>query len=257
MKLFHLFFVLLYLPLFSTATIPKQNRPFQEFISSKEKENIVVILKLPLENRKQALKTYDGRTFTILKTLATNKKENIGFRWKSLTSLARIYPKKSYPIIQSALKSSNCLIRNAGLVSMEIINPEKSLEWAGYFLDDSSLIVRTAAVDLIKKLRAEKYKIQLMEKLNAPDSFYKNKSLWIRHHIVSALVDFSEPGEEKFFVFLLHDEDPRIHSPAIAALEKLTGETFDLPEKTKNITKTKKQMWISWWSENRLDSSSL
>lgn len=241
----------------------KATSPSSTVVQKTDYQNIKMILDLPLKNRIQALSDYGSRGFVILSRFVFSDKEKMPIRWKALISLARLYPEKSLPMVKKALHSSVWFLRNAGLIAMEIINPKESVRWAGQFLNDPSLVVRTAAVTMIKKHKASQYKMQLIGKLNAPDSFYKNKSLWIRHHIASALADFCEPGEEKMFISFLQDPDERLHSPAIGALEKLTGKTFRAAdkEKTRDIAeekgvKTQKQMWISWWSESRQSENS-
>lgn len=232
----------------------------QVYVSKKDQDNIRMILGLPLENRKQALSRYHSFSFHVLKQFVFSKKEEMSIRWKALTSIARLHPEEAYPVVQEALRNDSWFLRNAGLIAMEIINSEESVRWAGEFLNnDPSLVVRTAAVAMIKKYKARQYKIYLLGKLNAPDSFHKRKSLWIRHHIVSALADFSEPGEEKMFISFLHDPDPRLHPSAIAALEKLTGKTFRSSEEEREIAAEKedqKHKWISWWSEARYKKGS-
>ena len=235
----------------------KATFPFSSRISKKDRLNIKMILGLPLENRKQALLRYGANSFIVLKNLVFSDKEKMPIRWKALISLARLYPEKSRPLVQNALYSSVWFLRNAGLIAMEIIDRKAGLRWAGDFLHDPSLVVRTAAVNMIKKHKASQYKIQLLGKLNAPDSFYKKKSLWIRYHIVSALAAFCEPGEEKMFISFLRDSDERLHPSAIVALEKLTGKTFrPSDEKQEKVAKTQKQMWMSWWSETHHDKDS-
>ena len=228
-------------------------------LSPKDYHNIRMILGLPLENRKQALSDYGATGFIVLKQLVFSNKETMPIRWKALTSLARLYPEKSRSLVLRSLRSSVWFLRNAGLIAMEIMDSKEGVRWAGHLLNDSSLIVRTAAVAMIKKHKASQYKMQLLEKLNAPDSFYKNKSLWIRYHIVSALADFCEPGEEKIFISFLQDPDEKLHSPAIFALEKLTGKTFpSSDDKEREIaSEAQKQMWISWWTESSRNKNSV
>ena len=226
-------------------------------ISAKDHHNIKMILSLPLENRIQALSNYKANIFFILKQLAFSNKEKMPIQWKALISLARLYPEQSHPLVLKALRSSTWFLRNAGLIAMEIINSKESIRWAGRFLNDPALIVRTAAVGIIKKHKATQYKIQLLQKLNAPDSFHKNQSLWIRHHIVSTLADFCEPGEEKRFISFLQDPDETLHPFAITALEKLTGKTFpySVNDEKKTVVETQKNKWINWWSKSRNNSA--
>ena len=232
--------------------------PPKPLASPTDYENIKMILDLPLANRTYALAHYGPNSFSILKQFVFSKKQRLSVRWGSLIGLARVYPERSLSIIKKSLNSSEWFLKNAGLIAMEIVDSKEAVRWAGELLDDPSLVVRTAAVNMIKKHKASQYKFQLLSKLNAPDSFYKNKSLWIRHHIVATLADFSKPGEEKMFVSLLQDSDSRLHSPAMKALEKLTGKTFRLSfNQNESDTsqalaadeqESQRQSWISWWS---------
>ena len=221
-------------------------------ISHKRKKDFRMILDLPLKNRNQTLSKYGRTGFMVLKYFVFSDKEAMPFRWKALTSLARLYPKQSRPVVEAALRSPKWFLRNAGLIAMEIISPRESVRWAANLLNDSALVVRTAAVNVIKKHKASQYKVQLLGKLNAPDSFYKNQSLWIRYHIASALADFCEPGEERMFISFLKDPDERLHSSAITALEKLTGKSFRSSDKNakKIVAEAQREMWISWWSKS-------
>ncbi len=215
--------------------------------STADNRNIKMILNLPLENRKEALSRYPADVFVVLQRLVFSNKEKMPIRWKALTSLARLYPERSRRTVLKALNHPLWFLRNAGLIAMESIHTKESLRWAGRFLNDPSLIVRTAAVKLIQKHKARQYKFQLLEKLNAPDSFYKNQSLWIRRHIVSALSDFCDPGEEQLFISLLKDPDKTLHPFAVSALEKLKAlpPSYDV----KRNPSAQKSKWISRRSE--------
>lgn len=235
-------------------------------VSFKDESNIRMIINLPTKNRIHALIRYRKNSFITLKKFVFSPQENMSIRWKALTSLARVYPDKSYGTIKKALNSSEWFLRNAGLIALEIISPQDSLKKANDFLNDPSLIVRTAAVDLIKKYKAIQFKIYLIQKLHAPDSYYKNSSLWIRSHIVSTLADFATPGEEKMFISLLQDPDQRLHKYSILALENITGKTFyttdvQKADNQKNITyknlQIQKQQWISWWAQDYRNKKSI
>ena len=202
-----------------------------------------MILNLPLENRKSALSRYPADVFRVLQGFAFSNKEKMPIRWNALTSLARLYPERSRQMVLKSLNHPLWFMRNAGLIAMESIHTKESLKWAGRFLNDPSLIVRTAAVQLIKKHKARQYKFQLLEKLNAPDSFYKNQSLWIRRHIASALADFCDPGDKQLFTSLLKDPDKTLHPFALSALKKLKA--FHPSHNIKRAQTTQKPKWLS------------
>ncbi len=209
--------ILFYVGLFSDLV-------FARLDHSLASTNIKMILSLPLENRRQVLLEDRAKASVILKDLVFSSKEGMQIRWAALITLARVSSVNvSRPVIVSALRHPQWFLRNAGLLAMEMVDPAMSLWWADHLLDDPSLLVRTASVDLIRRQKAQSYKWRLLEKLNASDSFYKDSSLWIRHHIIQALADFAEPGEERFFISILQDSDTRLHPFALSALEKITG----------------------------------
>ncbi len=221
-------------------------------ISQKDAEHIKEILKLPPDNRVALLQNYGSSAFVVLRSFVFSNQLSMQIRWHSLVSLAQTYPHTSVSVVESALRSSTWFLRNAGLIAMEFINIEQALHWAGELLNDPALVVRTAAVKMIRKHKASQYKYLLAHKLNAEDSFYKDKSLWIRHHIVYALADFSLPGEEQFFISLLRDEDRRLYPPAIIALEKLTQKSFRSTGRGKQrSSERQKYQWMSWWSKRQ------
>ena len=209
--------ILFYIGLFSDLV-------FARLDHSLTSTNIKMILSLPLENRRQVLLEDRAKASVILKDLVFSGKEGMQIRWAALITLARVSSVNvSRSVIVSALRHPQWFLRNAGLLAMEMVDPAMSLWWADRLLDDPSLLVRTASVDLIRRQKAQSYKWRLLEKLNAADSFYKDSSLWIRRHIIQALADFAEPGEERFFISILQDSDTRLHPFALSALEKITG----------------------------------
>lgn len=186
-----------------------------------DRHNIRVILGLPLENRLQALSRYGPSSYKALKFLVRSENQSLSVRWKALTSLARLYPQKSRPVLEQSLKSRTWFLRNAALVALEKADPEESVRWAGLLMEDPALVVRTAAVQLITRHRASQYRTKLKKMLNAPESFYNHQSLWIRYHIVLALASFAREGEEPFFTALLSDRDKRVQAASTLALRKL------------------------------------
>ena len=225
-------------------------------ISERDKERVKMILQLPSKNRVALLRNYGSISFVVLRSFVFSNHLPMQQRWHALMSLTHAYPQGAADVVESALQSSVWFLRNAGLIAMESINIERALYWAGELLNDPALVVRTAAVKMIRKHKASQFKYLLVHKLNAEDSFYKDKSLWIRHHIVYALADFSESGEESFFISLLNDEDERLYPPSIIALEKLTQTSFRSTEIGKQRSNDRqKHQWLSWWSQRQKNLS--
>ena len=245
MRILLIFYVLLYASFVSASSASSGKLPAKTMY-----QNIRRVLDLPLENRRQVLSGgHKPQIFRILKFMAFSDQELLPTRWAALITLAYIAGEDARPVVLSALQHPRWFLRNAGLLAMEKIDPATSLWWGDKLLDDPALLVRTASVDLIGRQKADTYKWRLLKKLNAPDSFYKNQSLWIRHHIMRALADFATPGEEKFFLSVLHDPDTRLYPPALSALKKLTGySVLHTEEMDRAVWRDK---WLYGWLQFR------
>ena len=153
-------------------------------------------------------------------------------------SMTRIYPERTRPHILKSLESGNWLFQNAGLTALNIIDPQKALFFAVQFIQSSpSLILKTAAVELIRKRKARRYKPLLWRELKSKAYFRKGTSLWIRQTIAKTLFELSDPEDKQKFLDLTKDQDPGIQTLALRAWRKLSlpntpsPNVLDSPEK--------------------------
>lgn len=182
--------------------------------SSYAKNTIQNILALNSKKALSILKKNPDSSFASLKQIFRSRKYSEDLRWKALMLMARLNPKKTKPHALRALKTKNWFLKNAGLVAMEIINPKEAVFFSHLFLNDPSLIVRTASVEILRKYRAVQYKNSLWKSLHAKENFRNGKSLWIRKNIARALIEFSDP---KDIHRLIQDSDPDIRQMAFQA----------------------------------------
>ena len=147
-------------------------------------------LKLPLLARSSVLKEKKG-AFRTLKKLAFQDKTPLEIRWKALMSLSLLFPQKSQSLLKKASRDKRWFMRNAGLMGLTYSHSESARKEALRLLKDPSLIVRTAAVKVLKRhgqpLKDAPY---LWEALYSPQNFRGGKSLWIRQHIVDVLAQW-------------------------------------------------------------------
>lgn len=188
------------------------------------------ILQLPLPNRLQVFQQKPEQYFTHLKNIFYSKKIDESVKWKALMSMARLYPKKSRYVIRRALKSKGWFMKNAGLIALEITDSKKSLLYARQFLEHPSLVLRTAAVDLIRRQKATQYIPVLWKKLYAKESFRKGKGLWIRRNIVMALSELTDAKDKERFIALLSDSDSKVYNLALMTLNQWGG-NISIPER--------------------------
>ena len=176
--------------------------------------------------------------------LAFDQNSQMAVRWRSLISIGYLEPQN--PFLEKAVQHKDWLVRNAGLLALANGSRDKALKWSRKLLDDPALVIRTEAVKVIRRLKAIEMESILWENLNHQKNFKKGEGLWIRKHIVEALGDFSRPGQEKQFIELLYDKDPRVHKAAIGALEKITGIRFN-----GEIPSRQRQAWLVWWDQRQ------
>ena len=211
-------------------------------VAPKQKLKLVrMALQFPSEKRIQSLKKMPWAE-KLVTQLAFEQKLSLTERWKALTALGRLQPQSK--ALEKAVQHKEWFMRNAGILAMSHGSRKRTLKWSRQLLDDPALVVRTAAVKIIHSLNAKELEPILWEKLKSKENFKSGEGLWIRKHIVEALGDLSKPGHEARFVNLLNDRDPRVHQPAIIALEKMTNSRFE----GKTIFK-RRQAWLSWWDK--------
>ena len=203
-------------------------------------------LKLPLDERIQALQGEGPTGYRNLVQIMFDEKNSMDARWRAVTAVGRIGGELSRPELVRAFHSRDWYMRNAALVSAAHTDRGLAVEWARKLLSDKSLVVRTAAVNTLSELNDTTSSRLLWEKLYAKENFRGKQSLFIRHHIVETLARMESQGNESKFVDVLADHDETLYAPAISALEKLTQQSFG---SSKEPLKVKRAEWQRWWQE--------
>ena len=182
------------------------------------------LLRLPSENRRMVLQqTIANDVFKQLTTVAFDEKQSMRLRWKALVSLAESDPKKALPHLLRASENSEWYMRNAALVALSDTQPLKAEAVAKKLLKDKALVVRSAAVEVLKKFPSEQNRDLLWSELDEDYNFKKQASLWIRPQILKLLSEKPMDRELKIFVRMLRDRDTQVGVAAIHGLQKLTG----------------------------------
>ncbi len=189
-------------------------------MSEKQYQVLKQALDLPLNRRNQFFQKRP-HYFIYLKHIFQTQKSSPSMKWQALMSMTRLNPQQAQPSIDQALNSSDWFLKNAGLIALEIIQPESAVRKASEFLDHPALMLRTASVELIQRRKAKQYKDILWTQLGAEENFRNGKSLWVRYTIAQTLSEFSDHTDQDLFLTLLEDTDPRIHSIAIRTLQRI------------------------------------
>lgn len=211
-----------------------------------QRDEVATALKGKPQQRWDSLKKLGKDGIKQLRQIAFGQQYTVEQRWKALSTLAMISGRECEPELEQALQHSDWFMRDAGLKSLEKVNPTKAKKWAKRLLNDPSLVVRSSAVKVIENLNDMSAKTILWEKLNSAQNYRGSQSLWVRHHIVGALSKFADKGEEVKFIQILNDRDQRLHKPATEALRRLTGISPGI--QNKNLV-AEVSYWKNWWAK--------
>ena len=209
------------------------------------RELVIMALRLPLKNRTNSIRIQGKRAFEALQDLAFDPTQPLFIRWRAITTIGNVFPEKAYPVLEKALVDSRWFLRNAAILALPSVSKSDAIKWSVKLLDDRALVVRTAAVQTLTKLKAKTAEPILWEKLKSSENYYRGKSLWVRKHIARALGELASSSSLIKFIHLLKDSDERVQKQAILGLERLTGKK--LSRRSAPVAE-QKVAWENWWS---------
>lgn len=154
-------------------------------------------------------------------------------RWVATFMLGRIMGKKSSPFISKFLKHPSWIMRMAGLKTLLALKDRRYGSSFMTALNDKSLIVRTQALENIRKLKLQKYAPQVWSMLYEKSNYKKSKKVKLsdnKTHIVKNII--KAVGELKFIKakkpllkMIQNKKYKDIYSAIDYSLEKITGKT--------------------------------
>jgi HEAT repeat protein len=183
------------------------------------------LINLPSANRKMLIEGPAGSKFySHFSGVAFDAKQAMPTRWQAIMAMGETRHKNAVKDLQKASEQSEWFMRNAALVAMQENYPSEAQKLALNLLKDKALVVRSAAVDTLRRNATPEVRDILWEELNQGYNYKKKRSLWIRAQIVEVLAQAPSQREMRLFADLLSDKDQRLQIPAIAGLEKITGQ---------------------------------
>jgi HEAT repeat protein len=162
-------------------------------------------------------------------------------RWKALHLGASLKGAAAKVDLDKALKSNEWFMRNAALVGIEKLYPKEAQKAARGLLQDKALVVRSAAVEVIRRNLDDEARDLFWDELEKSYNFRNKQSLWVRAQIVEALAQAPEKREMPIFAKLLRDKDTRLHYFSILALEKISNKKLGT---TKSTLAQKRDLWL-------------
>lgn len=139
------------------------------------------------KDEKVRLTYFKNKTDTLEKIIFTDG-QTFQYRWMAFATLAKLKPQKL--VFEKALKSNEWFLRDVALKASVELFPKLAVDWNRSALDDVAMVVRTTAVKNLKKLQDTASIDALWGELYAKRNFRKSQGLWIRKHILDAIVSF-------------------------------------------------------------------
>ena len=220
--------------LVSSAALPPKHQSLERILAEKG------------EAKFSEIKTLGPNVYRDLQRLTFSSEQPLGLRWEAFMAMVRLGDRESIPEINKALNSGEWFLKDAALKVLPAVDKDLAYKAALIKLNDSALVVRTSAVDVLGQVKNPKCAEKLWSQLYSKENYMKHQSLWIRRHIVEALADLAPKGSEDKFVKVLDDSDSTLFAPAIKGLERLTGKKLGDPTLPPVY---KRYFWKKWYGE--------
>lgn len=183
--------------------------------------------RLSNRNKQTLIKRYGIKGLKELRQIFNSESISFKNRWKALMLYARLGGKKrSFPGLVEALSDRQWFIRSASAKALGYMKEKRAVPYLLSTLKDRSLIVRTSAVDALGQIKSKSSVGYLKKALFDPINFHKGKGLWIRRHIVEAIIKIRGPASISMLLSLLDDNDKSVIKTSVTALSKLTGVSY-------------------------------
>ncbi len=173
-----------------------------------------------------ALPENETTSFDAQYKLAKNINLPMSSRWKALLQASEIAEGDQLAKVMAFSKDKDWFMRNALLVALDKMGTDIVYDRAKELLTDKSLVVRSAAADILIRLNNTDVRRIFSEELSKKYNFNGSASLWIRPQMLKHLAENPSAEERGFFVQILHEKDQQMASISTQALEKLTGIRF-------------------------------
>lgn len=192
----------------------------QSFSVVQLKSDLLQTLALPNLNQKFLIKD-NNETAKQLTELAVDQHLDLNIRWKALMALGRMNPSLNSSFIEPLLKQKEWFVKNGLLVALDEHQHPQRISLAKKLIRDPSLIVRSAAVDIL--INNEKERDILWDVFYDSQNIKKGRSLWIRSKVLKYLSQNPRPYEKTLLEKIKLESDPELKKIASKALDQITN----------------------------------
>jgi len=185
-----------------------------------------------------------------LADFAKDEKNENHQRWTALRVIGRINNPKGYEPLVAMLKNHHPIMRISATIALgDMGADEASLEIMDLVEKDPALVVRSAAIKTLGRLKSKDALPVLEKAFFAENNYLNGRSLFIRRHVVEALGNIQSPDATGLLIRALDDKDQTIGPVAILSLQQITGIMFKADKKSSMAGQ-----WKDWWQhQNQKD----
>lgn len=157
------------------------------------------------------------------KKVAFSNEKDMRQRWKALIELSKIPHQDRKKDLLQASYSNVWFMRNASLLALNEVDKIEARKTATRLLDDPSLVVRSAAVEILAThlKTVPEVRSVLWKEFKDQQNIIKSRSLWIRPQILKHLAAAPATTEAEMFADLASHSDTEIRDIATSALKKI------------------------------------
>ncbi|HLG20497.1 MAG TPA: HEAT repeat domain-containing protein [Bdellovibrionota bacterium] len=171
-------------------------------------------------------------------------------RWIAGMALGRLGGEEARLALEKGLKDPLFLVRLAAAQALGKMKDPQAAPRLREALSDKAMVVRSAVVDAMAELKDREAVSLLRAELVSPRSFYRGRSLWIREHILEALVSIGGEEAAETLLVVLKEEDPVLLERGCSALAQLVPEAPPAKELNLSPHDCAKQ-WIAWFESKK------
>ncbi|MBC7690760.1 MAG: HEAT repeat domain-containing protein [Methylotenera sp.] len=154
--------------------------------------------------------------------LAADSKMEDTHRYIALMGAAKLGGSRAAPVIQTFLKDSSWMMRNAALRALSSLSYREAGLQAMSLLKDPALVVRSEAIDALVKLRPEGVEGALVDTIYAPSNYRAGKADFVPRRALLALETLEAHSMiPRLLPLLKRKQDPEFRKLAEKTIEKL------------------------------------
>lgn len=182
-------------------------------------------------------KRHGARAVPPLLKIASDRKLQDADRYVALMAATKLGGTGITRDLAAFLNDRSWMLRSAALRALGALGDSAQAEKVLPLLRDPALVVRTEAVETVRRLKPSGGVDALVEAIESPQNYHRGKAQWVPQKALSALIELKPSSRiaPRIAALLKRQTDPSLQQSALSTLEAITGKRLrpgaPLPEK--------------------------